>query len=433
MGKDISGIGLTRREAMAAGLGMAGALVLGGAAKAPAILADGDGSMNTHPLRTASIIVAASNAPDRWKEAADYVCDGVTDCDTLNNALDNLSLMGGVVMLSEGTFYIHKTIKLPNHGSTLKGCGCAVSGRDNPPLGGTELRYMPTDSSPAVELGVAGAERRMIGLQDLTITCRRNAGHSGDGVRVHRITWTPEMLKNVGVHSAGRDGIHVEQCWSSNIVSCYTRNSGRYGQFIKQMNAGHLTMSHSSHNAEANVVCVGNTGLNIVGGSLSAAPVGILFGIAGSNYGVSVTGVHFEVHGRYDIYTPNKAANGAAGQVRLWNTTVSNCFFNSRQAWCAVLLNGSVNHLELRNNYYHITDTPQIRAAQGGGRTTALIQETLGDRSPVVDIPIDIETVDNNPLHDTQAQHNDYWWGRTYTVTFMDVTKGQMFAKGAAE
>lgn len=76
--------------------------------------------------RTATYVVAASNAPAHVKAQADYVCDGVNDQVEIQAAIDALPsttlVNNGVVQLSQGSFNISNTISI-NKSMTLTGMG----------------------------------------------------------------------------------------------------------------------------------------------------------------------------------------------------------------------------------------------------------------------------------------------------------------------
>jgi len=59
--------------------------------------------------RTATYVVAASDAPAHVKRQADYVCDGTDDQVEIQAAIDALPALGGEVRLSQGTFAISTT------------------------------------------------------------------------------------------------------------------------------------------------------------------------------------------------------------------------------------------------------------------------------------------------------------------------------------
>ena len=79
--------------------------------------------------RTATLVVAASNAPAASKAQADYVCDGTADNVEIQAAINALPVTGGLVELSGGTFNIAGSLIVTNTNFTggsgiwLKGSG----------------------------------------------------------------------------------------------------------------------------------------------------------------------------------------------------------------------------------------------------------------------------------------------------------------------
>jgi hypothetical protein len=71
----------------------------------------------------ATIKVAASNASDKSKASADYVCSGVGDQDTLSQAVDALPTYGGSIELSEGSFNFNADFEFYKYNVTIKGQG----------------------------------------------------------------------------------------------------------------------------------------------------------------------------------------------------------------------------------------------------------------------------------------------------------------------
>lgn len=71
----------------------------------------------------ASRVVAASDAPDVDKAAADYVCDGSDDEVQINAAIDDLATTGGRVLLTAGNFDIGDGILVDQAYVTLEGQG----------------------------------------------------------------------------------------------------------------------------------------------------------------------------------------------------------------------------------------------------------------------------------------------------------------------
>ena len=64
---------------------------------------------------SSTVVVAASDSSIRGKAGADYVCDGTSDETEINNAVNNLSSVGGKVLLLEGTYTIDGPINLKSN------------------------------------------------------------------------------------------------------------------------------------------------------------------------------------------------------------------------------------------------------------------------------------------------------------------------------
>lgn len=62
------------------------------------------------PKRPPEIVIAASNSSARSKRSADYVCDGIEDDIEIQTAINQLSTLGGKLILLEGTFNIRNQI-----------------------------------------------------------------------------------------------------------------------------------------------------------------------------------------------------------------------------------------------------------------------------------------------------------------------------------
>jgi parallel beta helix pectate lyase-like protein len=75
-------------------------------------------------FESACVFVASSTADPLSRKLAGFVCDGVNDHVQIQAAIDSLPSDGGLVLLSEGTFYIGDTIEMPTtKRMTLSGKG----------------------------------------------------------------------------------------------------------------------------------------------------------------------------------------------------------------------------------------------------------------------------------------------------------------------
>lgn len=76
--------------------------------------------------RGATIKIAASNATDKSKTAADYVCDGTADEVELSAAIAELPSGGGSIELSEGTFNLNSNLLINKSNIFITGQGRAT-------------------------------------------------------------------------------------------------------------------------------------------------------------------------------------------------------------------------------------------------------------------------------------------------------------------
>jgi len=72
----------------------------------------------------ASFVVAAYNSSDN--ENADFVCDGTDDQVEINDAIDNLSAIGGSIYLREGTYVLSDNIVISKSNVALMGTGAST-------------------------------------------------------------------------------------------------------------------------------------------------------------------------------------------------------------------------------------------------------------------------------------------------------------------
>ena len=76
----------------------------------------------TRKARTATYVVAASNAPAHVKAQSDFVCDGVADNVEIQAAIDKIDSEGGEIYL-HGVFVIDDTIDVVDKPITFRGIG----------------------------------------------------------------------------------------------------------------------------------------------------------------------------------------------------------------------------------------------------------------------------------------------------------------------
>ena len=67
-------------------------------------------SVSSNVQRPVTVFVAASDASAKSKSGADYICTGTNDEETIQDAVDSLPSVGGIVQLCEGTFVFSNNI-----------------------------------------------------------------------------------------------------------------------------------------------------------------------------------------------------------------------------------------------------------------------------------------------------------------------------------
>lgn len=157
------------------------------------------------PPRVATLLVAASDALDRTRAQADYICDGVADQVEINAALNALPASGGRVMLSEGTFVIADPIILPANSIWLRGQGRSTL------INGNAL----TTGNHAIELtGRTGCAIKKLAIQT----------EAGGGKTCHCI-FADDGCNNLTIHDitivdGDSDGVHIE---GTNVIDIHIR------------------------------------------------------------------------------------------------------------------------------------------------------------------------------------------------------------------
>lgn len=181
------------------------------------------GSLNAKTGRTATIVVAASNATAAEKAQADYVCSGTTSCLTeLNAAVTALPALGGSIQLSSGIFYLAdgETWTITKN-VVIRGSGKGY--------------YYPSGEGTTIYKVGTGDAIVFLGNHDITVTVRDlniqkkddTDWTSGDGIKLSKVN--EFLLDNVQVDSAGSIGINVLASWSGVIQNSIIRHSGSYG------------------------------------------------------------------------------------------------------------------------------------------------------------------------------------------------------------
>ena len=157
--------------------------------------------------RSATLVVAASNASTASKDGADYVCDGTNDEVEINAALASMPINGGKLVLTEGTFNIASTIYVQNDNTQILGAGTGQRSGATQSGIGTKLLAVSGVSTAIVLVQRAENNRPVYGvlLRDFTVDGAQ-VGTAVDGIlyRSNR-----GHIDHVHVHSCTGNGIRI--------------------------------------------------------------------------------------------------------------------------------------------------------------------------------------------------------------------------------
>jgi len=278
-----------------------------------------------------TLMVAASNASDKVKGLADYVCDGIADDVEIAAALTALPSTGGRVLLSEGTFTCAATLTLPAKSVQLVGMGtmCASIAR-----AATRLNFT-----------LAGAGNCINFSNDTYPQLVQGLGIYGDGAQT-----------TYGINADGSAAFKVaKDCHITNVASSaiYTAASGylqRYEQIYALNDIASIAINiysiltniigcvvNRTNQAAADSSIIGyrtgNSQINLIGCDVEKQDIGYL--IQANSKACALYGCHSENCQR-PINMPSNTAYG---------TLISSFFSNTQMsaAYAAINIGAAVN------------------------------------------------------------------------------------------
>lgn len=178
------------------------------------------------PPRVSTLLVAASDALDRTRAQADYICDGVADEVQINLALNALPAAEGRVMLSEGTFTLAAPIVIPGHNITLEGNGWST--------------FIDGDGLATTEHGIVISGFSYVHIKNLRIQTEDGGGKVCHCIFIEDGA-NEFVIDRVCIFESDSDGIHIEgtsinKGW---IQDCYIEGADDNGIFV-DMDAGDI-------------------------------------------------------------------------------------------------------------------------------------------------------------------------------------------------
>lgn len=152
-------------------------------------------SLNGNP---AYVLVSAYNAPSYIKNISQYVCDGVNDNVEIQNAIDYLSSIGGLVVLSPGNFYLSSTVNISAvSGVAIKGYGWSTIVKINNSMDDYAITFAPTTS------GVCTS------IENMLIDCNGGFQSGGGGIYAHGAIQC--LFRGIHIYRPWGNGIHFYQ------------------------------------------------------------------------------------------------------------------------------------------------------------------------------------------------------------------------------
>lgn len=121
-------------------------------------------SIEDYAQHTSTVFVAAANARAESKSGADYICTGTNDEETIQAAINSIVSTGGVVQLSEGTFYFSNNRTSGAVAGIALDSGIALKGAGSSTVINT---YNTSDFSDNPAIGVTGSDN--VTISDMLI------------------------------------------------------------------------------------------------------------------------------------------------------------------------------------------------------------------------------------------------------------------------
>jgi len=301
-------------------------------------------TLNAPTGRTATYVIAASNATALEKAQADYVCDGTADNVEIQAAITSLATSGGIVQLSTGTFTLAAQINIRDDNLVLRGSGLATKLDQQFAGVGIELRKVAgllsnielsdfyfdgntltygVNNSPIFMLNGVGDTFDNIRIHDIKIEYAQNCGILVCPVGVVANVASNIHLYNLNITDSAYANIGFGRTLYSTIENCYLARSNNTW--------ANLDLNSNNHILVQNVVGVSSAGHNISNDSGSYITIKNCKSI---NSGVC--GIWFQANG---------ACSNILDHVVIENNDVLTTVTNS-----GIVVYGGSNSIKILNN-----------------------------------------------------------------------------------
>ena len=196
--------------------------------------------------RTATRIVAASNADAKSKAEADDVCTGTDDQVKIQAAINSLPVSGGIVQLSEGTFFLTASIVIERDWVTLQGVGESEYVFYNERGRGLTQIYSGLSIGLLRVLPPAGAQRVGIMLKDIAFI-GNDVNNGKAGIYLEEVDVC--RLEDIRVEAC-QYGVQVIKGWAIFVTNSLfiLNNIGFYIENGYEQGHHAFVNTHFSHN-----------------------------------------------------------------------------------------------------------------------------------------------------------------------------------------
>jgi parallel beta-helix repeat protein len=167
--------------------------------------------------RTATFVVAASDATAVEKSQADYVCDGTADDVQLNAAITALPVGGGKIVLTEGTFNVVTSVIFKSNVTFMgQGYGTLIS------------MASTTTNEPILNVYALTGTYENVVIENLRIQGAGSGNHAtaGDQRGIHSRNTSNIRIRNVWVYETPSTGITLDQSTNAIAENCFIQNTG---------------------------------------------------------------------------------------------------------------------------------------------------------------------------------------------------------------
>lgn len=179
------------------------------------------------PAFADTIVVAAHNAADASKAAADYVADGEGDQEEINAAIRALPEAGGTVQLTEGTFDIRRVegalggVLIERSDVTMAGLGAS-----------TKLIQAPEQETNVIRIIGMGVGH--VTIRDLYVDANRDGNPLGEGAE--NVSHARFEFCGIKAYRTFPGGPSGEDTHDITIRNCHVVNARRLGIMLEGPN-----------------------------------------------------------------------------------------------------------------------------------------------------------------------------------------------------